>query len=210
MSDIKIDTARRSFFGTLARKTTDFALRIADAQIIEQETNWMRPPFALDELQFLLACTRCDACMRACPHGTIIILADRRGLKVAGTPVLDLLNKACHLCADWPCVAACEPGALKLPPQDEGRPPPLPRLADVRIDTQACLPYTGPECGACASICPAPGALVWKQNKPSIDTQHCAGCALCREVCIVEPKAVLVRSQRKVATEKQSLIEVGG
>lgn len=210
MSQTDIDTSRRSFFSSLIRETTDFALRVADAQVIEQETNWMRPPFALDESQFLMACTRCGACRGACPHGTIIILSDRRGLKVAGTPVLDLLNKACHLCADWRCVAACEPGALKLPPHEEGRPPPLPRLADVRIHTQTCLPYSGPECGACASICPVPGALVWKQNKPSIDKQHCTGCGLCREACIVEPKAVQVRSQHKVAAEKQSLIEVGG
>lgn len=210
MSDIGIDTARRSFFSTLARKTTDFAVRIADTQVIEQKTNWMRPPFALDELQFLLACTRCDACKGACPHGAITILSDRRGLKVAGTPVLDLLNKACHLCADWPCAAACKPGALKLPSQEEGRPSPLPQLADVRVDTHACLPYTGPECGACASSCPVPGALVWKQNRPSIETQNCAGCALCREACIVEPKAVMVRSQHRAVTERQFLTEIAG
>lgn len=210
MSDTGIDTSRRSFFSTLARKTADFAVRVADARNIEQETNWMRPPFALDELQFLLACTRCGACKGACVHGTIITLADRRGLKVAGTPVLDLLNKACHLCADWPCVAACEPGALKLAHREEGNPSPLPQLADVRIDTQSCLPYTGPECGACASICPVQGALVWKQNIPSIETQYCVGCALCREACIVEPKAILVRSQHKAITEKQSLLKVAG
>lgn len=218
MNDTGIDTARRSFFSTLARKTVDFTVRVADAQAIEQGTNWMRPPFALDELQFLLACTRCGACKGACPQGTITILADRRGLKVAGTPVLDLLNKACHLCAGWPCVAACEPEALKLPLREEPpegapeveSPPPLPRLADVRIDTQTCLPHTGPGCGACAHICPVPGALVWNQCKPYIVPQLCIGCALCREACIVEPKAILVQSRHKAVTEQSSLIEIAG
>jgi len=207
MSETEIDMSRRSFFSTLLRKTADFAVRVADAQITEQEQNWIRPPFALDEAHFLSACTRCDACMQACPHGTINILSSRRGLRVAGTPVLDLLNNACHLCADWPCVAACEPGALKLPPREEEKPPPLPQLAEIRIDTQTCLPYSGPECGACASSCPVPGALIWNQCKPYIVPQLCVGCALCRETCIVEPKAVLVRSQYKMVTEKPALLE---
>lgn len=202
MSETEIDLSRRSFFSNLLRKTTDFAVRVADAQLAEQEPSWTRPPFALDESSFMAACTRCEACMQACPHGTIITLSDRRGLRVAGTPVLDLFNNACHLCADWPCVVACEQGALKLQPQEEDSPPPLPQLAEIRIDTQTCLPYNGPECGACASSCPVPGALVWNQCKPYVVPQLCVGCALCREACIVDPKAVHVRPRHKIAAAK--------
>lgn len=204
MSDAEIDISRRSFFSSLIRKTTDFAVRVADAQIDVQQTDWIRPPFALGELQFLLACTRCGACVKACPHGTILPLASRHGLRVAGTPVLDLQNKACHLCADWPCVAACEPGALKLPVQEDAGASLLPRLADATMDSQACLPYIGPECGACASSCPVAGALLWKQGKPCIVPQLCVGCALCREACIVEPKAVLVKAFYKEAAPKMA------
>ena len=199
MSETEIDPSRRSFFSSLLRKTTDFAVRVADAQTVAPAANWIRPPFALDELQFLSACTRCDACTAACTYGTILPLASHHGLRVAGTPVLDLQNKACHLCADWPCVAACEPGALKLPVQEEGSPPPLPRLADVSIDILTCLPHNGPECGACASSCPVTGAMVWNQYKPYIVPMLCAGCSLCHEACIVEPKAVLVKAHYKKA-----------
>ena len=219
MSDIEIDASRRSFFSSLFRKTTDFAVRVVDAQVVAQtvvqETSWIRPPFALDELQFLSACTRCVACIEAFPHGTIVPLASHHGLRVAETPVLDLQNKACHLCADWPCVAACEPGALKLPVQEEGSTPPLPRLADVSIDMLSCLPHNGPECGACASSCPVPGAMVWNQCKPYIVPQLCAGCSLCREACIVDPKSVLVKAYYKksvlaITTEKHPPLEAGG
>jgi len=219
MSDTEIDPSRRSFFSSLFRKTTDFAVRVVDAQVVAQAvapaSNWIRPPFALDELQFLSACTRCVACIDACPHGTILPLAPHHGLRVAGTPVLDLQNKACHLCADWPCVAACEPGALKLPVQEEGSAPPLPRLADVSIDMLTCLPHNGPECGACESSCPVPGAMVWNQCKPYIVPQLCVGCGLCREACIVDPKSVLVKAYYKksaptISTEKQLPLEAGG
>lgn len=212
MSDTKIDISRRSFFSSLIRKTTDFAVRVVDAQVGTQGMNWIRPPFALDELQFLSACTRCNACIDACPHGAILPIASLHGLRVMGTPVLDLQNNACHLCADWPCVAACEPGALKLPVQEEGSAPPLPRLADAGIDNQACLPHFGQECNACASSCPVPGAIVWNQSKPYIVPQLCAGCSLCREACILKPKAVLVKAHYKktavaISTEKQIPLE---
>ena len=149
--------------------------------------NWIRPPYALDEVEFLDTCTRCDKCVDACPHDVIFLLP-------TGTPALDLLNKGCRLCADWPCVAACEPGALKFPDTGEFGERPLPRLARVYINTSTCLPYYGPECGACAASCPVPGALIWNGTRPGIDPAKCTGCGLCREACIVEPKAVEVRA----------------
>ena len=77
---------------------------------------------------------------------------------------------------------------------EEGDTAPPPRLAVAEVDTATCLPYQGPECGACAGSCPVPGALVWELEKPRIDSGHCTGCALCREACIVEPKAIQIRS----------------
>jgi NAD-dependent dihydropyrimidine dehydrogenase PreA subunit len=90
-------------------------------------------------------------------------------------------------------VAACEPDALRLPEQEEEGPPAPAKLARVRIDPETCLPYSGPECGACAHACPVPGALEWEGGlRPVIDEERCTGCALCREACIMEPKAVEV------------------
>ena len=92
------------------------------------------------------------------------------------------------MCADWPCVAACEPDALTRPDS-----PAPAKLARVHIDTDICLPYLGPECGACADSCPVPGALRWTDGvRPVIDEDVCTGCALCREACILDPKAVVV------------------
>ncbi|MDP6774258.1 MAG: hypothetical protein QGI63_08315, partial [Rhodospirillales bacterium] len=65
------------------------------------------------------------------------------------------------------------------------------RLARVWIDTTTCLPYSGPECGACADSCPVEGALEWEGGvRPVVNDERCTGCALCREACIVDPKAI--------------------
>ena len=175
---------RRDFLrGKLSRSPT---------QVTNLPIRWVRPPFALQEPEFLAACTRCGDCVEACPYDVVFPLGAALGDAVAETPALDLLHKGCHLCTDWPCVAACEPNAL-LRSQDADEISNGPVLAWVQIDADACLPYLGPECAACQGSCPVPGALIWTEEKPSINEQLCVGCGLCREACIVDPKAIAVR-----------------
>lgn len=184
---------RRDFFKLGARRTAQAVVGVLDERAERRAAGWIRPPFARPELDFLLTCTRCDDCIEACPHDVLFALPARLGLQVAGTPAMDLATKGCHMCADWPCVAACEPNALVLAQAAPDAPPAPPKLATARIDTSSCLPYSGPECGACAHACPVDGALRWVNGiKPVIDEQICTGCALCREACITEPKSVLV------------------
>ena len=185
---------RRQFFQNALHKAAKTVIKQSDARVTARASRWIRPPYAIAELEFLLACTRCSDCSEACPHGVIFPLAARLGADVAGTPALDLLHKGCHLCDDWPCISACKTGALQgLPDQETSEVKP-PLLAHVQINTATCLPYIGPECGVCVAACPVPGALLLQQERPVIDDSLCAGCALCREVCIVDGKAIEVVS----------------
>jgi ferredoxin-type protein NapG len=182
---------RREFFRLGARRAAEAVVRVVDERAVHRARNWLRPPFAQPEPEFLERCTQCDACIAACPHDVIFKLPARFGIEVADTPAMDLANRGCHLCEDWPCVAACEPHALALPaPELDER---LPPLAKLQIDTDVCLPYLGPECGACADSCPVPGALEWRDGvRPHINQDICVGCALCREACILTPKAIAI------------------
>lgn len=184
---------RRDFFRRSLGKATEVAVKEVDKRVAAKAKKWIRPPFALPELEFLLACTRCNACIDACPHNVIFPLAARLGGDVANTPALDLLTKGCHLCADWPCVNACETNALVIPESDKIEKI-IKKLAVAEINTATCLPYTGPECGACESACPVSGALVFESEKPIIKTEFCVGCALCREACIVDDKAININT----------------
>ncbi len=135
------------------------------------------------ELDFLSHCTRCGECIPACPHGTIFPLRAHTGVAV-NTPALDLINKACHLCDDFPCISACETDALNLILKEDLK------FAKVEINTSTCLPYLGPECGVCISVCPVPGAITVNLTTPEIDQKICIGCAICREACMVSPSAI--------------------
>jgi len=215
---------RRNFFRSAFSKGGKAAVKAVDASVNKQASHWIRPPFAINELEFLLACTRCSDCIEACSFNVIFSLSARTGARAAGTPALDLLNKGCHLCEDWRCVTACTTGALILPviktdtdndAEIEGEKLETqqvktfdddktevektatiapPKLAIASMDTNTCLPYSGPECGACISICPVDGALTLDMAKPIINQDLCTGCGLCRETCITEPKAINIAS----------------
>jgi ferredoxin-type protein NapG len=192
---------RRKFLQMGWERTASAAMSVVETRAEQRARRWIRPPYAQPELDFLLNCTRCGECIEACPHDVIFPLPARVGLDVAETPAMDLIHKGCHLCSDWPCVTACEPNALdplfgreEQTENAEPMPVPLPRLARAEIDTSQCLPFQGPECGACRDSCPIPDTLVWELEKPSINPETCIGCALCREACVVEPKAVALQS----------------
>lgn len=192
---------RRSFFRRSFGKASEAAVKHMDDKVSAKAARWIRPPFAIDEIEFILACTRCNACIEACPHDVIFPLASRLGASVVNTPALDLLNRSCHLCDDWPCVTACEPSALKLPEADKPEAITPPKIAHAEIDTDTCLPYSGPECGACVPLCPVSGALYLEMEKPIIDQDECVGCGMCLEACIMEPKAVKITSLTAAAAE---------
>lgn len=182
---------RRDFF----RMGIQEAAKLAGDAVAEKigigEERWIRPPYALAEPTFIQACTKCDACIDACTYDVLFKLPEDMGQRLGSTPVMDLLLSGCHLCSDWPCVTVCEPKALRLPEVKENEDLPLPKLAKATINTATCLPYSGPECGVCVDACPVPDALAWLDGvKPIINEDICTGCALCREVCIVDPKAI--------------------
>lgn len=144
----------------------------------------VRPPGAVPENRFLELCNRCGDCLSACPESAILKLADWVGLE-AGTPVMVPDRWPCLMCDGFPCAAACEPGALEVPGTS------VVKLGHVRLDPEVCLPYRGPECGACGGLCPedAP-ALRLSLGRPSVDAEVCTGCGRCVHACPSSPKAL--------------------
>lgn len=185
---------RRDFFRRGFGQATEAAVKAVDKRAAEKAKHWIRPPYAIPELDFLFACTRCNACIDTCPYDVIFPLAARLGADVVNTPAMDLLTRGCHLCEDWPCVMSCETKALVLPELNGKGDRIIKKIAVAEININNCLPYSGPECGACGSVCLIEGALVFNNEKPVINLEYCVGCALCREVCIIEDKAINISS----------------
>ncbi|MDO5289647.1 MAG: ferredoxin-type protein NapF [Pseudomonadota bacterium] len=155
--------------------------RVAQAAAPQAPAAAQRPPWALAEDAFTACCTRCHACVPACPR-QVIAVGD------GGFPVMDFARQGCDLCAGQPaCAAACEPGALQgaLPDGDGHAPWP-----GWHLHVSAhCLAQRRVECRACADVCeprairfrPAPGGIA----QMHIDTAACTGCGECVGVCPV-------------------------
>lgn len=142
-----------------------------------------RPPGAIDEAGFLTGCTRCNACVEACPVDAIV-LAPPRFQRAAGTPMIDPHTNPCVMCADTPCITACEPRVLR-PDQ------PL-KMGVAWIETMACLAYTGSFCTVCAERCPVEGAIQVTQGRPVISAERCTGCGICHGVCPAPTNAIAI------------------
>ena len=132
----------------------------------------VRPPWARGELAFLAACSRCDACIRACPTG-ILLRSD------GGFPAVDFSRGECTFCGE--CAAGCEPQALLRAPDG------LSPWALKASIGQSCLAEAGVECRVCGENCPE-SAIRFRPRLggvalPQLDASACTGCGACFAPC---------------------------
>ncbi len=143
----------------------------------------LRPPGAIEEEAFLDGCTKCNACVEACPHDAITH-APQRFRRAAGTPMIDPIQSPCRMCEDFPCVAACEPNVLRMAQPKT--------MGIARIDIYTCLAHTGSFCTVCSEHCPIEGAIEVTNGRPRIIEETCTGCGVCHHVCPAPANAILL------------------
>lgn len=142
---------------------------------------FVRPPGALPETRFLEACTRCDACVKACPELAVRKAGPELGARLEGTPILLPAENPCVFCADLPCVGACAAGALVPPPPGSRA-----RIGLAAVDASRCYMAQGQPCDYCVKACPrAPKAVaLGSRGEPAvIYADVCDGCGACAQLC---------------------------
>ncbi len=204
---------RGDFFKSLGTLFAGFvANRIEDA-VTGLGPKLLRPPGALDELEFLTKCTRCDKCMKACPENAILLAAPSAGLAIK-TPYIDPRSVPCFLCTTLPCVTACEDAALlwprvRLADGREWEGPKATRMGTARVKQSQCVTWETPdrdarECRICVDRCPYPEEAIRivppAEGKtighPEVSADVCTGCGLCVFACPAEPAAIVVDVRR--------------
>lgn len=178
-------SSRRGFFGQLLKRGAEAAGDAVGRAVGASLPRRVRPPGAVDEAAFLARCTACGDCVEACPPRAIFTLHPDTEVG-AGTPVMVPDERPCQLCEGFPCAAACSTGALELPALDQVR------FGTAAVDPSRCFTFRGPECGACAGLCPSGiDALRMRMNRPVLNAEACIGCGLCIDACPTVPKAIV-------------------
>ena len=105
---------RRGFFkaalAEITKKIAEFSVE-TEVKPAARKRKYLRPPGAVEEELFLSRCTRCNECIRVCPHYAV------RGIDSdveygIGTPVIIPEITPCKLCPDLPCISVCKDRAL--------------------------------------------------------------------------------------------------
>ena len=143
----------------------------------------IRPPWSVDEGQFISKCSRCDDCISACPENIIT-----RG--EGGFPEINFKSGECTFCAK--CAATCKTGAItSFGSSDEiSRDPANAWNLDVNITSTKCLSLNAVVCRSCGDSC-EPQAINFQLklggvSEPIISLDDCTGCGACVSVCPVD------------------------
>ena len=137
---------------------------------------YVRLPWIVAD-RFLDGCTRCGACVNACPEK---IIAPSAG----GFPSIDFARGECTFCAA--CADACPE-----PLFDRDRPAPWNLKAVVSDD---CLAMRHIMCRSCEDAC-AHAAIAFRPvvggpATPEINHVRCTGCGACVSVCPEQAVAI--------------------
>ena len=140
-----------------------------------------RPPHAVPESEFVAGCTKCDACIQACPPHAIFRAPQSEGM-LAEFPIIDAETQPCIMCEDLPCVPACEAGVLRFDAPVS--------MALAVIHPETCLAFLGKVCTECVDQCPVTDAMTMEAGKPVINGEACTGCGVCLYVCPAQPNTI--------------------
>jgi MauM/NapG family ferredoxin protein len=201
---------RGDFFKSLGTLMAGFMASRVEEAVTGAGPTLLRPPGALDEFDFLLACTRCDKCIRACPQGSIM-KAGAQTVLASGTPYIEPRIMPCFLCTELPCITACPEGALVWPKRKAGgqelEGPPAVKMGTARVKERYCLTWEHGEapaqpCTTCVDRCPYPGVAIrmgeaadGQLPHPEVIAEFCTGCGLCTFGCPTPKPAIVVEPQ---------------
>ena len=165
------------------------------------------PPGAETPEQFAAACSRCYACINACPTQVLAVrVPNGRTLGQFFHPELDTDHSYCEeYCSE--CTRACPAGAIKPLTVEHKR---MRKIGTARVERSACLGWAeGEFCMVCEEYCPyyairtdpSPSGV----PRPVVEAEICRGCGVCQANCpaVRAGRAIIVHGVPRQTTARE-------
>lgn len=198
---VPVDQSRRNFLATAgvlglaaaanAQHKTDGGLAAIEQKKVPVRSGRLLPAGSHSDRRFAQACTACQLCISACPHGVLRPSMDpehfmqpEMSFERGYCPV------GCHACSD-----VCPAGAIKLSSPEEKTSVQIGHA--VWIADNCVVLRDDVSCGNCERHCPtnAIQMVAYKGDKshlvPTVDTERCIGCGHCEYVCPSRPLSAI-------------------
>jgi polyferredoxin len=199
-------------------------VRAAGRSSRDFSSDLIRPPGAVEELEFLERCIKCDQCIRVCPTNVLQPAWFEGGLEGLWSPVVNFRMGHCqyHCTA---CGQVCPTGAIqplsierKLGIGEHASDGPV-RLGTAHVDPGRCLPLSkGVPCAVCEEVCPTSPKAIYTEEivrtsrdgstrerikAPRVDIDKCIGCGICENACPIpgDRRAIYVTADGESRSE---------
>ena len=165
---------RAQFLRNAIGFAADYAAKVVDKRVGALTPDRPRPPWSLNETEFLVTCEKCRSCGEICPRGVVYYYAEGSSF-AAGTPYLDFKDDYCDYCGE--CVIACPSGALNFERGEK-------ELGKASVNKNNCVSDAGTICRYCEESCPEAAITVEPFKYPKLDLDKCNGCGACISPCV--------------------------
>ncbi|MFH2091684.1 MAG: 4Fe-4S dicluster domain-containing protein [Pseudomonadota bacterium] len=168
----------------------------------QEDDHLIRPPGALNEIDFLATCVRCGECMKVCINNALQPLFLEQGIEGMFTPILVPRLGYCEFNCTL-CSQVCPTGAINRLDLKQKH---AFVMGKACFDKNRCLVYADQKsCIVCEEHCPTydkaikfniasvldfTGKLV-ELKQPYVDKALCVGCGICEYVCPVQGDAAI-------------------
>lgn len=147
--------------------------------------NFLRPPGAASEKEFLERCNRCQKCVQVCPTNVVMPASLSYGLIDMNTPVVTFKVSYCNSCMK--CTEVCPTGALKPTSKEKLD------IGVAVISETDCVAWEWTGCTVCVDECPLKAIYLDENKRPVVIPEKCNGCGICELKC---PSTALRKTTR--------------
>lgn len=144
-------------------------------KVLTEDKEFLRPPGAVAEDDFLALCMRCQKCVGVCPTRVVLPLTISKSIVAGGTPTLHFDKGYCDSCME--CTLVCPSGALEPIAKEQVK------IGIAQINKDTCIAWQWMGCVKCTDACPYAAITLDSRQRPVVDAQKCNGCGLCEQIC---------------------------